>query len=535
MKTIAQKFGVVFLLLLATTAFAQRKISGIVYKNGQPAAGIVVEAHKSNDSYYTSFDGKYELNISDKTKFLRFAYGDEVKKLDIEGNTSDVINFNWDGGDIPQAEEQGVDGRTLEQLSKDRVSDFLNNYSLYREYFKQEDYKSAMPHWRVVYKTYPKSTTQIYLDGLKIYESYLTQSNDSRIKLVYLDSMMKVYDKRIKYFGNEGEQMGRKADKYLETILQLDLPEDEMIKGVQTGYQFAQKSITASGDKTMAAVLVLYMQSSRKLYSYNVLKKSDVLDDYEKVMSIIDKQMSDPELKDKAAQAAPIIEKIVEDSGVLDCATMNDLYGEKFKNTPNDVELLKKIVYMLRKEDCTDGELYASVSEQLYKLQPNADAAFNMARMFLKKKDYDKAFDYYKQAYETETNPDTKASYYYEAGMLALQREKLQMARDLVREAIKLKADYCQAYMLLGEVYGQASKSFEGDDFDKSTVFWVAVDCFEKAARYDDCKADAENKAKFYSSYFPNKEEAFFRGLSEGQKQQIGGWINETTTVRVKK
>jgi hypothetical protein len=81
MKTIAKTLGVLSLILLATITFAQRKISGTVFIDGKPAGGIQVEANRTNSSYYTSFDGKYEIQISEKTKFLKFTFLDESKKL----------------------------------------------------------------------------------------------------------------------------------------------------------------------------------------------------------------------------------------------------------------------------------------------------------------------------------------------------------------------------------------------------------------------------------------------------------------------
>jgi hypothetical protein len=67
-----------------------------------------------------------------------------------------------------------------------------------------------------------------------------------------------------------------------------------------------------------------------------------------------------------------------------------------------------------------------------------------------------------------------------------------------------------------------------------STVFWVAVDYYERAMRIPSCKSDAESKIKFLNSYFPNVEEIFFRELSVGQRYTVGGWINETTSVRAR-
>lgn len=534
MKAITKTFCAVLLVFAVSTAFAQRKITGVVYNNGAPAAGIHVEANKTNSTFFTGFDGAYELTISPKTTFLRFTFLDQSKKLDITGNTSDVINFSMDGKEIPaSADEPGVILLSMEELQKQRNMDFLNNFSLYREFFKQNDYKSALPHWKVIYTTFPKSTPQLYMDGLKMYETSMSLAPDTKTKKMVLDTMMQIFDKRMKYMDNVGELMGRKAAKYLETVLTLDLSEEELIQSIKKGYGFAEKSITESKENSEPAVLVLFMQSSRRLYAYDEIKKSVVLENYEKVVSIIDKQTKNPETKEKADQAMPLIEKIIEESGALDCNGLADIYGEKFKNNPNDVELIKKMLRMFRKQGC-DNDLVVSGSEKLYQLEPTAEAAFNMARMFLKKEDHTKAFEYYEKAYTLETNNDVKGTYMFEAAMLALQKGQLKNARDLAVQVTKLKPDFCEAYMLIGEIYAQASKDYSSDGFEKETVFWVAVDYFRKAAKYDTCKSDATSKISFYQNYFPAKEEVFFRSLSEGQSYTVGGWINETTRVSVK-
>jgi tetratricopeptide (TPR) repeat protein len=535
MKAKTRTLGIFLLMLLTTATFAQRKITGTVYIKGEPAAGIQVDANKTNSSYYTSFDGKYELQISEKTKYLKFTFLDDSKKLDITNNTSDVIDFSWDGQEIPEASEAGIILKTSEQLQKERDMEFLNNYSLYREFYKQNDFKSAFPHWKTVYHVYPKSTAQIYIDGLKMYESMMDKALDSKTKYAYLDTIMMIYDKRIKYMDNVGELMGWKAAKYLGSVLTLDLSDEELKKDIKTGYGFAEKSINKSGVNSEAAVMVLFMQSTKRLFAYNEFPKAKVIENYEMLSAIIDEQLKSETLKEKAAQAAPIIDQIVESSGAMDCATMIDLYTAKFNQNPNDTTQIKKMVKMLRKEKCTDSEIYEKAAEKAYELEPSAEAAFNMANMFVKKENPEKAAAYYEKAYTKESDPATKATYYYYAGMYSLQNGKLQQARTMATEAIKLKSDYCEAYMLLGETYAQASKSFSSDEFEKVTVFWLAVDNYEKASRYSNCKSDGESKASFYRNYFPNKEDVFFRSLSEGSKYTVAGWINETTTVRAKK
>lgn len=533
MKVTKHILSILILIFVVSSAFAQRKISGIVYKDGEPAAGIVVEGHKTNDSYYTSFDGRYELTISEKSKWLRFSYGDDTKKLDIEENKDDVINFSWDGTEIPSAEEAGIDKRTFKELKDARDSEFLSNFSLYSEFFKQRDFKSGYANWKLLYNKYPYSTAQIYIDGVKMYEAQIEKALDSSKKLVYLDSIMQVYDKRIKFLDNKGDLLGRKAAKYLEVILTCDVDEDELIKGIKKGYGFAQASIEEMKDETQPAVLVLYMQSAKKLYSLDELSQEAVLENYEKAMAILEKQVSNEELADKANQAIPLVVSIIESADVLDCESIENIYGAKIKENPEDIDLIKKVLGMLRKEDCT-GALFTELSEKLYQLEPSAEAAFNMARMFLKAEENDKAFEYYAEACNNAESAEAKAEYYHEAGMLSLQLLNYKDARDFGKKAIQASPNYCKAYMLVGEAYAQASKNFEGDEFAKNTVFWVAVDYFQKAAK-GDCVEDANNKVKFYSNYFPNKEEIFYNTLTEGAKYKVEGWINEMTTIRAKK
>ncbi len=92
--------------------------------------------------------------------------------------------------------------------------------------------------------------------------------------------------------------------------------------------------------------------------------------------------------------------------------------------------------------------------------------------------------------------------------------------------------------MLLAYVYASNSKSYGEDEFEHSSVFWVAVDYYNKAKKADPTvEADANEKINIYSQYFPTKEDIFMNKnkLTEGQTYHVGGWIDENTTIRAKK
>jgi hypothetical protein len=82
-------------------------------------------------------------------------------------------------------------------------------------------------------------------------------------------------------------------------------------------------------------------------------------------------------------------------------------------------------------------------------------------------------------------------------------------------------------------VYAHYSKNYGESDFDHVTLYWLAVDYYEKAKRVDpEVFAAANEKINTYRRYFPDKENLFFQGFQEGQSYKIGSWINETTKVR---
>jgi hypothetical protein len=91
MKTFVRK-SILFALIvlgMVLTANAQRVIKGTVYREGKPAAGVTVELHRSTQRVMTSFDGMYEITGDDKSKWIRFIFIDESKRVDLpEGVTT---------------------------------------------------------------------------------------------------------------------------------------------------------------------------------------------------------------------------------------------------------------------------------------------------------------------------------------------------------------------------------------------------------------------------------------------------------------
>ena len=231
------------------------------------------------------------------------------------------------------------------------------------------------------------------------------------------------------------------------------------------------------------------------------------------------------------------VEAIFANSGAADCEALVEIFTPKFDQTPEDLEFLKKITGLLNNQRCEDTELFAKASENLYKLEPSSMAAYNLAKLFFKKEEWDKAVDYYEEAIANATDDEEQARYHYELGLIMFSKyDDFQQARSHARNAIAKMPGWGEPYILIGNLYASSSDMCSENEFEKTTIFWAAVDKFERARTVDSkVNGAAAELIRRYSQYFPNAEDAFFYGFQDGQAYTVACWINENTTVRTRK
>lgn len=541
MKTIYLKpifFTLIIAAMFSCSVVAQRVIKGTVYREGKLAAGVTVEAHKSSEVFRTSFDGLYEINVSDKCKYLKFTFIDDSRKVDIETNTSNVIDFSFDGVIPAEADvsDAGAILKTDKELMADGDKDFMSTITLEKQFYDQKDYKSSLSHWRKLFKTYPKSTKNIYLHGANIYQIMIEGTNDHKLKGLYIDTLMRIYDLRIKYFDQRGYVLGRQGTDYLKyKIDNVELSDDQRKPILKKGYNYLEESVKLQGLDSEAPVLILLMQATRGLFGLGELEKEKVVENYETASKIIGNVLQKDPTSNNYIIARDAIDQAFQNSGAADCDALIKFYEPAFDKIAANIDDLKKMIRMLDRQNCDASPLYAKASEKLYELEPSAEAAYNMARMYVKANQLDKAETYYKQAIETEKDPLNLAKCYYEMATLNFSNSP-QTAKTYLKKSIENNPNVGKPYLLLGDVYAHNSKSYGENDFERSMVFLVAVDYYNKAKKVDaSVAADANEKINTYSQYFPTKEDIFFNGLTVGQSYQLGGWINESTIIREKK
>ena len=67
-----------------------------------------------------------------------------------------------------------------------------------------------------------------------------------------------------------------------------------------------------------------------------------------------------------------------------------------------------------------------------------------------------------------------------------------QLARTYALEALQLRPDWGDPLILIGDIYAAENDAFD-DDFERSTVYWAAVDKFIQAKSIDPEVVDPED------------------------------------------
>ena len=410
----------------------------------------------------------------------------------------------------------------------------LENLSLYYEYYKQKNYAEAYPKWEIAFNECPASNKNLYSHGERIVESLYKKEKDAAKKAEYYDLLMKVYDQRAKYFGNDKKYpteyiMGKKAI----TMLRYNRNNPEVVKQAQTYLADGYKKL---GMRTQPPALLTYMANSVAMYKLNELSGEQLVEVYTNVTGTLNKQKAASKKPDVIQEIVNSVEKLFAQSGAANCETLAEIFGPQLADHTADLEWLKRVNRLLAKGDCGESELFYQSSEYLHKIEPSASSAFGLSRMYMKTGDSNKAISYLNEAITLEEDPESKAKYHNTLGLIYMSQKKYSQTRSEARKAIALRGDWGAPYILIGKAYAAGASSYGSKEFEKKTVYWAAVDQFKKAKSVDsEAVAEANENILLYSQYFPNTEEIFFQGLKVGDAYKVEGWIGVSTTVRAKK
>ena len=279
----------------------------------------------------------------------------------------------------------------------------------------------------------------------------------------------------------------------------------------------------------------------------SVLEKADELKtkyelDEQGLTSVDKRKMSNNEIRLRnITKVQRNIEKIL--SPLLTCNKLTLIYNEEaFEENKDNVEWLKRAGNLLQKErvgddgeltSCTDNPVFISIAETLYEIEPSAQAALNMAKLGVNKSDWAMAKKYYTEAIEQEEDLRRKANTYMGLAYVNQKMGALSSAKSNCLKAGQLRKNWGNPYLYLATIYADAAGSCGSNAVEKNAVYWAAINKLSYARSIDPSIADKAAKLiSAYSQQIPDKGISFQLGYKEGDKINIGCWINETVSVK---
>lgn len=414
----------------------------------------------------------------------------------------------------------------------------IQNLVLYSDNVKMKNFVDAYEPWKIVFDECPcaKKTT-LYTDGVKIAKALYQKASDDAQKEEYYNLLMKIYDQRIKYYGNDKKF----PESYLNGMKAIDIvtyktDNDSRMQAVK----LFDSAFTGDPTTIQAAFVGQYIITCSNLFKAKAITGEQMVDSYLKATDVITKVLSVATDKNKeAAENTKVqVEQVFATSGAADCETLSKIFTPQLESNKADKDWLTRVNKILFRSGCNESDLYFATSECLYNIEPSAAAARGLANMNIKQKDFAKAYDFYNKAIELEDDVELKAKYCYELSYVYFSNGDLFKAKKAAYDAAKMREGWGGPFILLGKIYAAGSNHIGEKDYQKRACYWAAVDKFIKAKNVDsseEIQTEANELIRQYSQHFPKKEDLFFEGIQDGSSYTVGGFIGESTTVRSKK
>jgi tetratricopeptide (TPR) repeat protein len=400
----------------------------------------------------------------------------------------------------------------------------VTNLALYREYYKQKNYKDAIIPWRYVFNNCPRATENIFINGANIYNSFIAAEKDCATKQRLIDTLLLIYDVRTKYWGNEGKQLANKANDLLTADTSRSFEAYGMLK----------RSIEMLKNATEESTLRNYCSAAIRCFKSGNISSDAIIELYHQSEVIIDAHVTLSK-ENTERQGWSDLKRVIEVNifPLLQCKEITAIFTPKLLAKPDDVTLLKKVSEVLIYRGCIDDSLYLNTLEKMNVLAPDANTAFLIAREYLKRKDIAKAVETLNNVAEKLKDDDSRAICAYYLGAVYADEKDFTNARINALKAIQFKVAYGEAYVLIAQCYARSALDCGKDNIGSRAAFWCAVDKLNQAKKVDPkLESSVNNLINMYSRNFPTKEMLLAGKLKVGSKYLVECWINESTTVR---
>lgn len=404
--------------------------------------------------------------------------------------------------------------------------------SYYQEYYKQKNYDEALPNWRQAYKLCPPQASQnLLIHGSTLLKRVISQTaKNPDLQKAVIDSLITLYDVRAATYPKNKETALNNKGIDLNNYVKND---------PQRLHKEYADIIGELKENTKPSLFLFNLNNAIELFQNGTLNAEDIINLYQSSMEYLGK--AKPENDADAEQLAKVktdVETLFATSKVASCDNLIALFTPRFQADPENLELVSNIVKLMGgTEDCQNNDLFLSAVTNMNRLDPSASSAYYLFKLNSARGNVDEAVKYMEEAIASaDTDTATDGDYYYQLAAFCFKNGQSAKAFNYANKAIELNPEFTgKAYFLMGTIWG--SISCGGNEIERRSPYWVAVDYLQKAKAADASLTDEANRLiGSYSGYYPQTAEAFMYDLTNGQSYTVScGGMRATTTVRTQK
>ena len=442
------------------------------------------------------------------------------------------------------------------QFSQSKEECFAN-LSIFAEYAKVKNYKAAYQPWLELKKQCPDLNSAIYVLGERILKSFIKSSDDTA-KLQFQKDLVNLYDEWLQYFPKSKRgvsEVGKILAIKAQTMLDYKLASDsEIVQIYDDAFKKDPKSFKSP--KGLYNYFKLYF----KMYKSDDQDVSleEVFDKYEELTEKFEYEMGaytaklDLILK-KEENSTPLSSREIRNKKVYEvnmvacntylnnlnaiiakestCENLIPLYRKNFDSFKSDSVWLNRAASRMDSKDCSDDPLFVELVEALHELNPSANSAYYLGLLNDKKGDSKLAIEYYNESIDLETDNLKKAKTLYKIALKFKKSGQFSKSRTYANKALKYQPSMGKAYLLIGNLYASSANNCGTSQFEKRSIYWLALKEAKKAASVDASVRKLANKtAASYEGRAPSKTDIFSEAMG-GKKISFNCWIGKSVTV----
>lgn len=437
--------------------------------------------------------------------------------------------------------------------------DAENAHSIYRQALKTDDYKLAFEYWQKAYEIAPAADGRRdyhYMDGIKLFKKKFKESTDEAKKEEYKEMILKLYDEAVACYEQRAIKLKCKTDECYNKKIGYILGRKayDMFYELRSPYsqtcEVLKRSMELAGNDSEYIVFAPIASIIVHRYEKGKITAEEAREFHIKANEIADYNIANNKqygaYYDQAKKSMNATFAAIE-SDIFDCEFFKNKYRPKYDADPENPDLIKSILIILKQEGCADDDPFVIELDAVWKkyaAERNAEIQAELeaknpalkGNRLIKEGNFKEAADAFEEAIAQEEVDSIKANYLYTLASLQFgELGQYSVARSNAREAASLHSTWGKPYVLIGDMYVKSARNC-GDSWNQHLAVLAAIDKYAYAKSIDpDVAEQAQDRInKMYGS-MPSQDEGFMRGHKEGDVLTVDCWIAEKVKLRYKK